>query len=118
MVARLPLDPVVIIANMARAVPEDGLTAAQEVALDTLIYLEEHSEDLGSAPGPTAHLVILDLAGALIAFGASNIEELIFWLRAEAPSRAKELAIAVSKASITDAPPSMTLKTPEPATWH
>lgn len=70
-------------------------------------------------PGPSAHLAILDLAAALLAFGAvRSIDELIVWLRKEAPARARELMVAVSKASLADAPPSACLRTPTEATWH
>jgi hypothetical protein len=57
----------------------------------------------------------------LLAFGAvRNMEELVHWLRKEAPARARELtkAVAASKGAFSDAPPCSCLSTPQAASWH
>ena len=119
MAERDPVNYAAIVAHIGRAVPEDGESAECEAAIDTLCFLEERCQELDADPGPSAHLAILDLAAALLAFGAvRSVDELIAWLRKEAPVRARELATAVSKASLADAPPSACLRTPVEATWH
>jgi hypothetical protein len=119
MAERDPVNYAAIVAHIGRAVPENGESAECEAAIDTLCFLEERCQELDADPGPSAHLAILDLAAALIAFGAvRNVEELAAWLRKEAPARAHELTVAVSKASLADTPPSACLHTPIEATWH
>jgi hypothetical protein len=119
MVERDPVNYAAIVAHMGRAVPEDGESAESEAAIDTLCFLEERCQELDADPGSSAHLAILDLASALIAFGAvRSVDELVAWLRKEAPARARELAVAVSKASLADAPPSACPRTPQEAAWH
>jgi hypothetical protein len=115
-----PIDFAAIVANIGRAIPEGGADAAAEAAVDVLAFLEERAEELGAAPGPAAHLAVLDLCAALLAFGGErDIEELIAWLRKELPARARELAKAVSASiKLTDVPLCSCLATPEPATWH
>jgi hypothetical protein len=122
MAERPRVNPIAIVARLARApVDEDGDAAMAEIALETLNFLDAECREGGVDPGPTAHLVVLDLAAALIAFGAvRSVDELAAWLRREAPARARELAKAVAnmKAPIADAPVCSSLATPEPASWH
>ena len=95
--------------------------AAHEAAVDTLMFLEERCEELDCDPGPTAHLAVLDLCAALLAFGGvRSVDELTQWLHKELPGRARELqkAVAESKGRSADAPLCACLSTPEAATWH
>jgi hypothetical protein len=110
-----------VVAHIGRAVPEDGDMAAHEAAVDTLMFLEERCEELDADCGPTAHLAILDLAAALLAFGGvRSVGELTLWLHKELPGRARELAKAVAggRGALADAPVCSCLATPEGATWH
>jgi hypothetical protein len=119
MAERDPVNYAAIVARIGRTAPEDGESAECEAAIDTLCFLEERCQELDADPGPSAHLAILDLAAALLAFGAvRSVDELIAWLRKEVPARARELAVAVSKASLADAPPSACLRAPQEASWH
>jgi hypothetical protein len=114
------VNPVGIVARLARApVGEDSDAAMAEIALETLNFLDAECREGGVDPGPTAHLVVLDLAAALMAFGAvRNVDELAAWLRREAPARARELgrAVADMRLPIGDAPVCSCLTTPE--AWH
>lgn len=122
MAERPRLDPIAYIARLARAVPgEDSDAAMAEIALETLNFLDAECSEGDVDPGPTAHLVVLDLAAALIAFGSvRSVDELVHWLRREAPARANELAktVASMKLPIGDAPLCSCLTTPEAASWH
>ena len=123
MAERPRVNPVSIVARLARApVVDDSDAAMAEIALETLTFLEAECSEGDIDPGPTAHLVVLDLCAALIAFGSvRNVEELVVWLRQEAPARARELTKAVAASatgSLDDAPPCACLLTPAPATWH
>jgi hypothetical protein len=116
MAERDPVNSAAIVAHIRRATPEEGESAECKAAIDTLCFLEERCQELDADPGPSAHLAILDLASALIAFGAvRGVDELIAWLRKEAPARARELAVGVSKAPLPNAPPSACLRTPQEA---
>jgi hypothetical protein len=115
------VDPIAIVARIKRGPVAEDCAVEAEVALDTLDFLDAECRETGCDPGPTAHLVVLDLAAALIAFGAvRSVDELVAWLRKEAPARALELvkAVANMKAPIGDAPPCSCLSTPAAATWH
>jgi hypothetical protein len=122
MAERARINPVAYIARLARGVPgEDSDAAAAGIALETLNFLDAECHEGGVDPGPTAHLVVLDLAAALIAFGSvRSADDLAQWLRREAPARAAELAktVAGMKSSIGDAPLCSCLTTPEAASWH
>jgi hypothetical protein len=122
MAARPAINPISAIAHARRKRPEDEDMAANEASVDTLHFLEERCEDLDAHPGATAHMTILDLAAALVAFNAvADIEELLSWLREHVPSRAEELTrvIAASKTgSLGDVPPCSCLLTPESGAWH
>ena len=122
MAERPRVNPVSIVARLARApVGEAGDAAMAEIALETLAFLDAECREGGVDPGPTAHLVVLDLAAALIAFGGvRSVDELAAWLRKEAPARARELAktVASMKVPIGDAPVCSCLSTPEAAGWH
>ena len=108
------------VANMGRVRPEDEHTAAAEIAVDTLQFIEDACDETGAAPGVTAHLVILDIAAALLAFnGTRSIEELVSWLREEAPARARELTKALSvEALLSDVPLCSCLTMPVSAPRH
>jgi hypothetical protein len=57
----------------------------------------------------------------LIAFGAvRDVNELVHWLRKEAPARARELgrAVANSKGGFSDIPSCSCLSTPATVSWH
>jgi hypothetical protein len=105
---------------LGRERPEDEDAAACEVAVDTLMFLADECEDRDCEPGPAAHLAILDLAAALLAFGGvRDVDKLAQWLREEVPARARELAKAVAASEKFDeVPPCSCLGTPEPAPWH
>lgn len=120
MAERPALNLVSIVANIGRTSQNDRDMAAAEVAVDVLRFIERECEELGASPGPAAHLVILDLAAALIAFnGVRNVDDLVSWLREELPARAKELAKAVSASvKLDELPPCSCRGTPEPASWH
>jgi hypothetical protein len=122
MAERPRVNPVSIVARLARAPAVDDSDAAMaEIALETLNFLDAECREGRVDPGPTAHLVVLDLAAALIAFGAvRNVDELAAWLRREAPARARELGrtVASMKAPIGDAPLCSCLTTPGAASWH
>jgi hypothetical protein len=121
MAERPRVNPVAVIARIGRAIPEDGEAAEAGIALATLDFLDAECREAGCDPGPTAHLVILDLAAAQLAFGAvRSVDELVAWLRKEVPGRARELlkAVADMKTPIIDAPLCSCLSTPEAATWH
>jgi hypothetical protein len=122
MAERPRVNPVAIVACLARApVGEDGDAMAAEIALETLNFLDAECREGGVDPGPTAHLVVLDLAAALMAFGAvRNVDELAAWLLREAPARARELGRAVAdiRLPIGDAPVCSCFATPAPASWH
>jgi hypothetical protein len=91
MAERDPVNYAAIVGHIRRATPEEGESAECEAAIDTLCFLEERCQGLDADPGPSPHLAILDLASALIAFGAvRGVDELIAWLRKEAPARARE----------------------------
>ena len=77
MVERSRVDPVAIVARIKRGPVDKDDAVEAEVALDTLDFLDAECRETGCDPGPTAHLVVLDLAAALIAFGAvRNVDEL------------------------------------------
>ena len=109
-----------VITSIVRARPEDGDTATCEAAVDTLAYLACECEERGCDPGPTAHLAILDLAAALLAFGGvRNVDELAQWLREEVPGRARELAkVVAASGKFDEVPPCSCLGTPPPSSWH
>jgi hypothetical protein len=110
-----------VVADIGRKVQDDRDQTACEVAVDTLMFLADECEDRDCEPGPAAHLAILDLAAAIIAFGGvRTIDDLAEWLRKEAPARARELirAVAASEGAFSDIPPCSCLGTPEPASWH
>ena len=108
------------VANMGRVRPEDEHTAAAEIAVDVLGFVEDACDASGADPAVTAHHVILDLAAALLAFnGTRSIDELVSWLRQEAPARACELTKALAvEASLADVPPCSCLTTPVSASRH
>jgi hypothetical protein len=115
------VDPIAIVARIKRGPVDKDDAVEAEIALDTLDFLDAECRETGCDPGPTAHLVVLDLAAALIAFGAvRSVDELAAWLRKEAPGRALELvkAVANCKDALADAPICSCLSMPEPATWH
>ena len=121
MVERSRVDPVAIVARICRGPVDKDDAVEAEVALDTLDFLDAECRETECDPGPTAHLVVLDLAAALIAFGAvRSVDELVAWLREEAPARARELVKAVvnSKGAFSDAPVCSCLSTPAAASWH
>ena len=122
MAARPRVNPVSIVARLARApVVEDSDAAMAEIALETLAFLDAECCEGNVDPGATAHLTVLDLCAALLAFGSvRNVDELVAWLRQEAPARARELAntVARMKSPIGDAPVCSCLTTPEAASWH
>ena len=110
-----------VVANIGRVSPvNDDDARAAEAAVDVLAFLEDRAEELGAPPGPTAHIAVLDLCAALLAFGgARDIDELVAWLREELPARARELSKAVdAMIKLEDVAPCACLRTPEPATWH
>jgi hypothetical protein len=89
MAERPRVNPVAIVARIARGPVGKDCEAEAEIALATLDFLDAECRESGCDPGPTAHFVVLDLAAALLAFGAvRNVEELVHWLRKEAPARA------------------------------
>jgi hypothetical protein len=121
MAERPRVNPVAIVARIARGPVGKDCEAEAEIALATLDFLDAECRESGCDPGPTAHFVVLDLAAALLAFGAvRNVEELVHWLRKEAPARARELSKAVSarRGALSDAPPCSCLSTPAAASWH
>jgi hypothetical protein len=121
MAERPRVNPVSIVARIKRGPVDKDCAAEAEIALDALDFLDAECRESGCDPGPTAHFVVLDLAAALLAFGAvRNVEELVQWLREEVPGRARELtkAVAKSKGAFSDAPPCSCLSTPEGASWH
>ena len=123
MAARSRVNPVSIVARLARApVVEDSDAAMAEIALETLAFLDAECCEGNVDPGPTAHLVVLDLCAALLAFGSvRNVDELVVWLRQEAPARARELTNAVAASatgSLDDVPPCACLLTPAAARRH
>ena len=105
---------------MVRDYPEAEDTTAAEIAVDVLQFVEDACDATGAVPGVVAHLTILDLAAALLAFnGTRNIEELAGWLRKEAPARARELTKAMLvEASLGDAPLCSCLTMPVSAARH
>ena len=121
MVERSRVNYAAVVAHIGRAIPEDGDVAAHEAAVDTLCFLEERCEELDADCGPTAHLAVLDLCAALLAFGGvRSVGELTQWLHKELPERARELAKAVAggEGTLADAPLCACLLTPEAATLH
>ena len=121
MAERPRVNPVAIVARIARGPVGKDCEAEAEIALATLDFLDAECRESGCDPGPTAHFVVLDLAAALLAFGAvRDVNELTSWLRKEAPARAGELmkAVANCKDALADAPVCSCLSMPEPATWH
>jgi hypothetical protein len=79
------------------------------------MFLEERCEDLGVDCGPVAHLAVLDLCAALLAFGGvRSVGELTQWLHEELPARARELqkAVAGAKGTFADAPVCSCLRRP------
>ena len=121
MAERPRVNPVAIVARIARGPVGKDCEAEAEIALATLDFLDAECRESGCDPGPTAHFVVLDLAAALLAFGAvRNVEELAHWLCKEAPARARELskAVANSKGAFSDIPPCSCLSTPQAASWH
>jgi hypothetical protein len=110
-----------IVAEIGREQPKDEDAAACEAAVDALVFLADECDQRECNHGEAARLAILDLAAAIVAFGGvRNIDELVQWLRKEAPARARELekAVAASNGAFDDVQPCSCLGAPEPAIWH
>jgi hypothetical protein len=121
MAERARVDLVSIVARIKRGPVDEDDAAEAEVAVDVLDFLDHACKASGCEPGWAAKLTVLDLCAALLAFGgARDVNELVQWLREEAPTRARELAkaVAASKGAFTDIPPCSCVSTPEAATWH
>jgi hypothetical protein len=121
MAERPRVNPVAIVSRIARGPVGEDCAAEAEIGLDTLDFLDAECREAKCDPGQAAHFVVLDLAAALLAFGAvRDVNELASWLRKEAPGRARELmkAVANRKGTLGDAPVCLCLSMPEPATWH
>jgi hypothetical protein len=121
MAERPLIDFAAVVASIGRATPEEGSAPEAEAAVDTLCFLEARAEQLNADPGPAAHLAVLDLCAALLAFGGvRNVDELAQWLREEVPDRARELAkaVAASGGPLSEAPPCACLRLPPEAIWH
>jgi hypothetical protein len=121
-----PIRYAAVAASIERGGPEDDVEST--IAVKTLVFLAEHADKAAADPGPVAHLAVLDLCAALLAFGGvRGIEDLVAWLREELPARARELALAVGASSSTrpeakpdfhEIPPGVCLRVPDPAPWH
>jgi hypothetical protein len=121
MAERPRVNPVSVVARIARGPVDKDDMAEAECAVDTLAFLDAECRASGCEPGWTAKLTVLDLCAAIVGFGAArSVDELVAWLRAEAPARAAELvkAVANSRWGFSDAPPCSCLSTPEAASWH
>jgi hypothetical protein len=121
MAERSRVDPIAVVARIARGPVDKDDAAEAEIALDTLSFLDAECREADCDPGWTAKLTVLDLCAAMLAFGAArDVNELVAWLRAEAPARAAELVRAVvnSKGAFSDAPVCSCLSTPVAASWH
>jgi hypothetical protein len=121
MAERPRVDLVSIVARIKRGPVVDDDAAEAEVAVDVLDFLDHACKATGCEPGWAAKLTVLDLCAALLAFGAArDVNELVQWLREEAPARARELtkAVANSKGAFSDVPPRSCLHAPEAASWH
>ena len=120
MAARDPVNYAAVVASIRRG-PVDGSVAAEpEAGVDTLAFLAGECEATDCDPGQAAHYAILDLGAALVALGGvRNADELIAWLRAELPGRARELAKVVAVGTPFDEMPVCSCRgAPEPASWH
>ena len=108
-----------VIAHIGRARPEDGATAACEVAVDMRAFLADECEEQDCDLEPAAHLTILDLAAALLVFGGSRRGSAGPVAAGGSPPRACELAKAVAASgNFAEAPPCSCLGTPVPSSWH
>ena len=89
MAERSRVDPIAIVSRLARGPVAEDCAMEAEIALDTLAFLDAECRETACDPGQTAHFVVLDLAAALIAFGAvRSVDELTAWLREEVPDAA------------------------------
>jgi hypothetical protein len=121
MAERPRVNPIGIVARIKRGPVDKDDAGEAEVAVDVLDFLDHACKATGSEPGWTAKLVVLDLCAALLAFGSvQNVDELVQWLREEAPGRARELvqAVANSKGAFDEVPQCSCLSTPPAASWH
>jgi hypothetical protein len=121
MAERPRVNPVAVAARIARGPVDEDDAAEAECAIDTLAFLDHACKATNCDPGWTAKLAVLDLASALVAFGAArDVNELVQWLREEIPDRARELvkAVAASGETFSDAPPCSCLSAPAAASWH
>jgi hypothetical protein len=120
MAARDPVNYAAVVASIRRGPVDDSVAAEAEAGVDTLAFLAGECEATDCDPSRAAHYTILDLSAALVALGGvASIDELIAWLRAELPGRARELAKAVAvKTPFDEMPVCSCGGAPEPASWH
>ena len=120
MAARDPVNYAAVVASIRRGPVDESVAAEAEAGVDTLAFLAGECEATSCDPGQAAHYTILDIGAALVVLGGVlNADELIAWLRAELPGRARELAKAVAVKTPFDEMPVCSCRgAPKPALWH